>query len=238
MEKAVAAAKHAFEKGSWSKMQNPDRRALLHRFADIVEKNKEELAAIESTDNGKGLTFAKVDIKNGVEILRYFAGWADKHHGKQIPMTGPFLSYTQNVPRGVCGQIIPWNFPLLMAIFKIAPVLATGCTSVLKPAENTPLSCLKLGEYLLEAGMPEGAINIVPGLGHEAGAAIVRHPDVRNINFTGSTEVGKQIMREGSYTMKRVNLETGGKSPVIVLDDADIDLALNQSHIAAFINSG
>lgn len=196
------------------------------KFADCIEKNSEELAAIESTDNGKSFNNAVADVKKAAEILRYYAGWAEKIHGQQIPMSGPFLSYTQKVPVGVCGSIVPWNFPFLMAAFKIAPVLATGCTTVLKPAENTPLSALKLGEYLLEAGVPEGVINIVPGFGNEAGSALVQHPDVRKIAFTGSTAVGKQIMRDASHTLKRLNLELGGKSPVIVCEDADLDLAL------------
>jgi len=181
---------------------------------------------------------AAFDIGLGVEILRYYAGWTEKMHGQTLPMTGPFLSYTRKDPVGVCGQITPWNFPILMAIFKLAPVLATGCTTVLKPAENTPLTALKLGEYIAEAGYPEGVVNVVPGLGQEAGAALVAHPDVSKIAFTGSTNVGKEILRGSSHTMKRVGLELGGKSPNIILDDADIDLALQQSSIACFLNSG
>ena len=153
-------------------------------------------------------------------------------------MTGPFMGYTRQEPVGVCGQIVPWNFPILMTAFKLAPVLATGCTAVLKPAENTSLSALKIGEILLESGMPEGVVNIVPGLGHEAGAAIVAHPNVDKIAFTGSTAVGKEILRESSYTLKRVGLELGGKSPNIILEDADIELALAQSNFACFLNSG
>jgi acyl-CoA reductase-like NAD-dependent aldehyde dehydrogenase len=153
-------------------------------------------------------------------------------------MTGPYIGYTRQDPVGVCGQIVPWNFPILMTAFKLAPVLATGCTAVLKPAENTSLSALKLGQILVDSGMPEGVINIVPGFGQEAGAALVSHTDVNKIAFTGSTAVGKEIMREASYTLKRVGLELGGKSPNIILEDADIELALAQSNFACFLNSG
>ena len=181
---------------------------------------------------------AKIDINTSCEILRYFAGWTEKMHGKTYPMSGPFMAYERKEPIGVCGQIIPWNFPILMSAFKIAPVLASGCTMVLKPAENTPLSALKIGEILLESGMPEGVVNILPGFGNEAGKALVSHPDVDKIAFTGSTAIGKEILRESSYTLKRVSLELGGKSPNIIMEDADIELALQQSNFGCFLNSG
>jgi acyl-CoA reductase-like NAD-dependent aldehyde dehydrogenase len=210
----------------------------LNRFADNLEKNAEELATIESTDNGKPMGMALYDIGLSVSILRYYAGWTEKLQGITVPMTGPFMSYTRSEPIGVCGQIVPWNFPILMATFKLAPVLATGCTAILKPAENTPLSALKLGELLLASDMPQGVVNILPGLGNEAGAALVSHPGVDKIAFTGSTAVGKEILRESSYTLKRVGLELGGKSPMIILEDADIELALASSNFACFLNSG
>ena len=181
---------------------------------------------------------AKIDINTSCNILRYYAGWTDKMHGQTYPMSGPFMAYERREPVGVCGQIVPWNFPILMSSFKIAPVLATGCTMVLKPAENTSLSALKLGEILLESGMPEGVVNILPGYGHEAGKALVAHPDVNKIAFTGSTAVGQEILRESSYTLKRVSLELGGKSPIIVMEDADIENAVQHSTFGCFLNSG
>ena len=235
---AVKAARHALEKGEWSKFGNSERRDLMNRIANKLEKNAEAIATIESTDNGKPFGMAMYDVKLATDTFKYYAGYTDKIHGQTIPMSGPFMSYTKKVPVGVCGQIIPWNFPLLMASFKLAPVLASGCTTVLKPAENTPLSALKLGELMIEAGLPEGTVNILPGFGTEAGQAIVNHEDIDKIAFTGSTAVGKGILRDSSHTLKRTSLELGGKSPNIILSDADLDLAVGQSHFACYLNSG
>lgn len=198
----------------------------------------QELAALESLDNGKPFGMACFDIMTSVNILRYYAGWTEKLQGITIPMTGPFLGYTKSDPVGVCGQIVPWNFPALMATFKLAPVLATGCTAVLKPAENTSLTALRMAQIFQEVGGPEGVINVLPGLGSVAGEALVQHEDVDKIAFTGSTATGKHILRESSYTLKRVGLELGGKSPNIIMDDADIELALEQSNFACFLNNG
>ena len=195
-----------------------------------------ELAQLESLDNGKPLGFALIDVNMSVDIFRYFAGWADKIMGSTIPICGPYLCYTREEPVGVCVQIIPWNFPILMATLKLAPALATGCTVVLKPAEQTPLTALKMGELLLECNLPEGVVNILPGYGEDAGEALVKHKGVDKIAFTGSTEVGKKIMMNAG--IKRVTLELGGKNPNIILNDADLELAAMQSHFAAFINSG
>ena len=208
------------------------------KFADNLQKSAEEVAYIESTDNGKPFGMAMYDIKFACEILRYYAGWTEKLHGNTIPMNGPFVAYSKQHPVGVCGQIVPWNFPLLMATFKIAPVLATRCTALLKPAENTPLSALMLGKIMVESGIPEGVINVLPGFGNQAGSAMVAHPGIDKITFTGSTAVGKQITRDASHTLKRVSLELGGKSPNIIMNDADMELALQQSNFACFLNSG
>ena len=223
VDKAAAAARKALETGEWSTWDSNKRRKLLNDFADNMMKHMPDLAKIESLDNGKPFGFACHDIMGSADILRYYAGYTDKMHGKTFPMNGPFLAYEKKVPVGVCGQIIPWNFPILMAILKLAPVLATGCTTVLKPAENTTLSALKLGEILVESGMPPGVVNILPGLGHETGKDIVNHPGIDKIAFTGSTVIGKEILRSSADTLKRVTLELGGKSPVIVMEDANID---------------
>jgi aldehyde dehydrogenase (NAD+) len=205
-------------------------------MADMIESNIDELAALESLDNGKPLAFAKGDIGFGINILRYYAGWTDKIHGQTIPISGPYLCYTKEEPVGVCGQIVPWNFPFLMAVFKIAPALATGNTIVLKPAENTPLTAIRLGDIAMECGLPEGVLNVLPGFGGQAGEALVRSKLVDKIAFTGSTAVGKHILMNGG--IKRVTLELGGKNPLIVMNDADLDLAVGLSHFAAFYNSG
>ena len=209
---------------------------MLHKIADLMEKHIDELAYIETLDNGKPLFFAKYDVNFCIEIFRYYAGWCDKIHGQTIPIGGPYMCYTREEPVGVCGLIVPWNFPILMATFKLAPALATGNTCILKPAEQTPLSALRLAELIQEAGIPEGVVNVLPGFGESAGDAIVRHRGVDKIAFTGSTEIGKKILMNGG--IKRVTLELGGKNPNIILNDADLDLALGQSHFAAFFNSG
>lgn len=240
VDEAVAAAKHAFEQGEWSQYTVGDRRNLMHRFAEEIEKNKEELASIESTDNGKAIGMSMIDVATSLEILKYSAGYADKLTGCQLPFNDKrvSLAYTLKQPIGVCGQIVPWNFPLLMAIFKIAPVLTTGCTTVLKPAENTPLSALKLAELFMNAGGPPGVVNVLPGFGGEAGSAIVNHPDIKKIAFTGSTAVGKIIMSQASETLKPVGLELGGKAPMIICEDADLDKAINTAAFGSFLNTG
>ncbi len=240
VDKAVIAARRAFEKGPWRKMNARERGKLLYKLADLIEKNKEELAMLETLDNGKPINDAKgADLPLVMDCYRYYAGWADKIEGKTIPMNGPFFCYTRHEPVGVVGQIIPWNFPLLMQAWKWGPALATGCTIVLKPAEQTPLSALRVGELAMEAGFPEGVINIVPGYGETAGAAISSHYDIDKVAFTGSTEVGKLIMQAAAQSnLKRVTLELGGKSPNIVFADADMDAAIEGSFFGLFFNQG
>ena len=240
VDKAVKAARNAFENGPWRKMPASERGRLLHRFADLMEKNADELARLESLDNGKPYAVAKaVDVPASISCYRYFAGWADKVHGKTIPIDGNYFCYTKHEPVGVVGQIIPWNFPLLMQAWKLAPALATGNTVVMKPAEQTPLSALRIGELIVEAGFPEGVVNMLPGYGPTAGAAIASHMDVDKVAFTGSTEVGHLIMGAAARTnLKRVTLELGGKSPNIVFADTDIDEAVEGAHFGLFFNHG
>ncbi len=240
VDKAVKAARRAFDKGPWRKMDARQRGRIMYKLADLIEQNKEELAKLESLDNGKPLADSMAaDLPLVIDCYRYYAGWADKIEGKTIPINGPFMCYTRHEPVGVVGQIIPWNFPLLMQSWKLGPALATGCTVVLKPAEQTPLSALRVGELALEAGLPEGVLNIVPGFGETAGAAIAEHFDVDKVAFTGSTEVGKLIMGAAARTnLKRVTLELGGKSPNIIFADSDIDKAVDGSHAALFFNQG
>jgi aldehyde dehydrogenase (NAD+) len=237
---AVKAARTAYEHGPWRKASGPERARLLHRLADLIEKHADELARLESMDNGKPLAVAKaVDVAATIGCYRYFAGWSDKVMGKTIPIEGPFFCYTRHESIGVCGQIIPWNFPLLMQAWKLAPALATGNTVVLKPAEQTPLTALRVGELIIEAGFPEGVVNILPGFGETAGAAIANHMDVDKVAFTGSTEVGHLIMQAaGKSNLKRVSLELGGKSPNIVFADAQMDQAIEGSHMGLFFNQG
>ncbi len=240
VDKAVRAARHAFERGPWRKMSATDRGKLLLRLADLVEKNADELAMLESLDNGKPVSVARAaDVPLTAACYRYYAGWADKVQGKTIPIAGDYFCYTKLEPVGVVGQIIPWNFPLLMQAWKLAPALATGNTVVMKPAEQTPLTALRIAELILEAGFPEGVVNMLPGYGPTAGAALSRHMDVDKIAFTGSTEVGHLIMQAAATSnLKRVTLELGGKSPNIVFADADMDAAIEGSHFALFFNQG
>jgi aldehyde dehydrogenase (NAD+) len=240
VDKAVKAARKAFDKGPWRKMSARERGKCINRLADLVEKNLDELAALESLDNGKPLSDSKAaDLPLVIDCYRYYAGWADKIEGKTIPINGPYFCYTRHEPVGVVGQIIPWNFPLLMQAWKWGPALAAGCTIVLKPAEQTPLSALRVGELAQEAGIPDGVVNIVPGFGETAGAAIAEHMDVDKVAFTGSTEVGKLIMGAAARTnLKRVTLELGGKSPNIIFADSDLDAAVEGSHFALFFNQG
>jgi phenylacetaldehyde dehydrogenase len=242
VDRAVAAARHAFESGPWPKMAPAERGRLLWKLADLLEQHLDEFAELESLDNGKPFAVARVaDVPLAVDLFRYMAGWATKIEGSTIPLSvpgGQFLAYTLREPVGVVGQIIPWNFPLLMAAWKLGPALAAGCTVVMKPAEQTPLSALRLGGLIMEAGFPAGVVNIVPGFGETAGAALAAHPDVDKIAFTGSTEVGKLIVRASAGNLKKVSLELGGKSPNIVFADADLDTAIAGSANAIFFNHG
>jgi phenylacetaldehyde dehydrogenase len=245
VERAVRAARRAFSYGSeWRRMTPSDRGRLIHRIGDLILENADELATLESLDNGKPRAIARVaDVELSADIFHYMAGWTTKLEGATIPIsavTAPgaqFHAYTQREPVGVVGQIIPWNFPLLMAAWKLAPVLACGCTVVLKPAEQTPLSALRLGELIQEAGLPAGVLNIVTGFG-DAGAAIAAHPDVDKVAFTGSTDVGKKIVQAAAGNLKKVTLELGGKSPQIVLNDADLEVAIPGAANAIFFNHG
>ena len=240
VDHAVAAARRAFADGSeWRKMSSRDRGRRLGALAALLEAHAEELAQLESLDNGKPVTFARsVDVAKAVAHLDYFAGWPTKIEGAVLPVSQrDVLCYTKREPVGVCGQIIPWNFPLLMAVWKVAPALAAGCTTVLKPAEQTPLSALRLRELALEAGIPAGVLNIVTGDG-ETGAALVEHPGVDKVAFTGSTAVGREIAARAGQALKRVTLELGGKSPNIVLPDADVERAVKGAFTGIYYNSG
>ena len=240
VDRAVKVARNAFERGPWRRMAASERGRLLNKLADLIEKHADELASLESLDNGKPYRVAlAADLPLTVACYRYFAGWADKIQGRTIPVSGNYFCYTRLEPVGVVGQVIPWNFPLLMQAWKLAPALATGNTVVLKPAEQTPLTALRVGELIVEAGFPEGVVNILPGYGPTAGQALARHPDVDKVAFTGSTEVGHLIMEAAAQTnLKRVTLELGGKSPNIVFADADMDRAVEGSHFALFFNQG
>jgi phenylacetaldehyde dehydrogenase len=245
IEQAVKAARRAFDHGPWRRLTASERGRLIWKLADLLESHTEEFAYLESLDNGKALTIARAaDVPLAVDLLRYMAGWATKIEGNTIPISVPYtpgakyLAYTLREPVGVAGQIIPWNFPLLMAAWKLGPALATGCTVVLKPAEQTPLSALRLGDLVMEAGFPEGVVNIVPGYGETAGAALAAHPKVDKIAFTGSTEVGKLIVHAATGNLKKVSLELGGKSPNVVYKDADLDAAIPGAASAIFFNHG
>src|SRR5580704_9984137 len=245
IDRAVKAARSAFETGRWSQLTPSERGRVIWKLADLLEENLEEFAELESLDNGKPLKVARAaDVPLAVDLLRYMAGWATKIEGNTIPISVPyapgakFLAYTLREPVGVVGQIIPWNFPLLMAAWKLGPALATGNTVVLKPAEQTPLTALRLGELIQEAGIPDGVVNIVSGYGETAGAALAAHPGVDKIAFTGSTEVGKLILRAAAGNLKRVTLELGGKSPAIIFPDVDLDSAIAGAAGAIFFNHG
>ena len=239
IDAAVAAARAAFETGPWPRMRPRDRGRLLLKLADLISANAEELARLETLDNGKPIAETlNVDIPQAAEVFAYYAGWADKIHGETIPATNDHFTYTLREPHGVCGQIIPWNFPLLMAAWKLAPALACGNTVVLKPAEQTPLTALRLAELVAEAGFPPGVVNVVPGYGPTAGAALAAHPGVDKIAFTGSTEVGRLIQKAAAGNLKSVSLELGGKSPNIVFADADIDAAVQGAIRGIFFNQG
>jgi acyl-CoA reductase-like NAD-dependent aldehyde dehydrogenase len=239
VDRAVRAAREAFEDGRWSGIAAAKRTRAMLALADALEAHADELAELESLDNGKPVKLAgRVDVPLAVEHLRYFAGWPTKIEGETLPVAQPNMHcYTRKEPVGVCGQIIPWNFPLLMAAWKIAPALAAGCTIVLKPAEQTPLTALRLGELALEAGLPEGVLNVITGDG-ETGAALVDHDDVDKIAFTGSTVVGREIGAKAGRALKRVTLELGGKSPNIILPDADLEVAVKGAYQAIYYNTG
>ena len=242
---AVKAARAAFDHGPWRKLTASERGRLIWKLGDLIEENLEELAELETLDNGKPLKVARAaDVPLAADLFRYMAGWATKIEGSTIPLSVPYtpgaqyLAYTLREPVGVVGQIIPWNFPLLMAAWKLGPALATGCTVVLKPAEQTPLSCLRLGELIQEAGFPDGVVNIVPGYGETAGAALAAHPDVDKVAFTGSTEVGKLVLQAAAGNLKKVSLELGGKSPNVVFADVDLKAAIAGAASAIFFNHG
>jgi phenylacetaldehyde dehydrogenase len=245
INRAVAAARKAFDHGPWRKLTASERGRIIWKLGDLLEQHIEEFATLEALDNGKPLTVARAaDVPLAVDLFRYMAGWTTKLEGNTIPISVPyapgakFLAYTLRDPVGVVGQIIPWNFPLLMAAWKLGPALAAGCCVVLKPAEQTPLSALRLGELAIEAGLPEGVLNIVPGFGETAGAALASHPDVDKVAFTGSTEVGKLILQAAAGNLKKVTLELGGKSPNVVFADSDINSAIKGSASAIFFNQG
>lgn len=240
VNEAVKAAKDAFNVNSeWRKMDASLRGRLLYKLADLIERDAKYLASLETLDNGKPLSSSlNVDLELTIKCYRYYAGWADKNYGQTIPIDGPFFSQTRHEPVGICGQIIPWNFPLLMQAWKLGPALATGNVSVMKLAEQTPLTGLYVAQLTKEAGFPDGVVNMIPGFGPTAGAALVKHPDVDKIAFTGSTEVGKLIQMQAGEMLKRVTLELGGKSPNIIFDDCDIDNAVENAHQGLFFNMG
>ena len=243
VDRAVAAARQAFDDGRWSNLPPNKRERVIHKLADLIEAHAAEFAELEAIDNGKPVGFAtRIDIPGAVDQLRYMAGWASKLGGEviepQMLPRGTVFSYVSREPVGVAAQIVPWNFPLLMASLKIAPAVAAGCTLILKPAEQTSLTALRLADFVAEAGFPPGVINVITGCGHTAGDRLVKHPDVDKIAFTGSTEVGKIINRNATDTLKRVTLELGGKSPVVIMPDVNLEEAAPGAAGAIFFNSG
>jgi aldehyde dehydrogenase (NAD+) len=239
VDKAVKAARTAFDKGPWKKMSASERSRLIYKLADLMEEHKEALAQLDTLDNGKPIgETTNADVPLAIDHFRYYAGWTTKIVGQTIPVSGNYFNYTRHEAVGVVGQIIPWNFPLLMAAWKLGAALATGCTIVLKPAEQTPLSALYLGQLALEAGFPPGVLNVIPGFGETAGSPLVDHPEVDKIAFTGSTSVGKMIMRQASGTVKKISLELGGKSPNIILPDADMSKAIPGALMGIMFNQG
>jgi phenylacetaldehyde dehydrogenase len=245
IDRAVKTARAAFETGPWSRMSPSDRGKAMHKLGDLINEHGDELAALETLDNGKPYGIARAaDVPLAADLFHFMSGFTTKINGSTIAPSVPYMpdaewhAYTLREPIGVVGQIIPWNFPLLMAAWKLGPALATGCTIVLKPAEQTPLSALKLGELILEAGIPEGVVNIVTGYGETAGAALAAHDDVDKIAFTGSTEVGKMIVKAAAGNLKKVTLELGGKSPNVVYGDVDVEDAVAGAANAIFFNHG
>lgn len=239
VDEAVKAARRAFEEGKWSAISPHQRTRFLLKIAELIEQHGDELAELETLDNGKPLSQARaIDINGSAGIFRYFAGWSTKIYGETNPSEPSMFNYTLREPIGVCGLITPWNFPLMMAAQKIAPALACGNTVILKPAEQTPLTALRLGELIQEAGIPDGVVNIVTGFGPGAGSSITEHPDIDKVSFTGSTEVGKMILAASTGNLKRVSLELGGKSPNIIFPDADLSQAIPNAMSGVFFNSG
>jgi phenylacetaldehyde dehydrogenase len=240
VDRAVRAARRAFDEGPWPRMKPGARALLLYRIADAMEANAEELAQLETLDNGKPITFARGDVAAAIGAMRYYAGWADKIHGSThaINTPGEHHVYTLKEPVGVAALIVPWNYPLVMAAMKLGPCLAAGCTAVLKPAEDTSLTALRLGELCQEAGLPEGVLNIVTGFGHTVGSALVNHKGIDKIAFTGSTATGRIIAHAAAEGLKKVSLELGGKSPNIIMPDADLEAAIPASALGIFYNSG
>jgi phenylacetaldehyde dehydrogenase len=237
VNRAVAAARRAFGDGRWTNLPYVEKTKIMLRIADLLDANREELAQLETLDNGKPLAASRREVEICADTFRYYAGWPSKITGDVVPSTPDRHVYVRREPLGVCAQIIPWNAPIVMASWKVAPVLATGNTCVLKPAEQTPLTAIRLAELCLEAGVPEGVVNLVQG-GGEVGAALVAHPDVDKIAFTGSTETGKRIAAAAAQTLKKVSLELGGKSPNVVFADADVDAAAATAALACFRNTG
>jgi aldehyde dehydrogenase (NAD+) len=238
VDRAVRGARETFESDKWRKMSARQRGEAVWRLGELILKNKDELARLETLNNGKPVFESMIDVRLAAATYKYYGGWADKIHGETIPVDGPFLNYTLREPIGVVGAIVPWNFPISLAAWKVAPALACGNTVVLKPAELTPFTAIRMAELAIEAGLPAGAFNCIPGPGSVAGNALVRHPDVDKIAFTGSTEVGKQVMREAAGTVKKVSLELGGKSPNIVYADADLDAAARGALTGIFYGKG
>jgi aldehyde dehydrogenase (NAD+) len=241
VDKAVAAAREAFKLGSsWRTMDASERGRLLCKLADLVERDREYLAKLETLDSGKPRHLASViDVEIAIRCYRYYGGWADKIFGKTIPIDGSFMSMTRHEPVGVCGQIFNWNYPLVTQSWKLGPALACGCTVVMKPAEQTPLTALYIASLVKEAGFPPGVVNVIPGYGPTAGAAISSHPDVNKISFTGSKQVGRLILEAaGKTNLKRVSLDTGGRSVCIVCADANLDEVVEQVHCYKFCNQG
>jgi aldehyde dehydrogenase (NAD+) len=239
IDAAVDAARDQFDGGEWSRMDARDRGILMNKLAELIEQEAEELAALETLDNGKPIRDSRAaDIPLVIDCLRYYAGWCDKIQGATIPVRGEYFTYTRREPVGVVGQIIPWNFPALMVAWKWGPALAAGCTIVMKPAEQTPLTCLRMARLAQKAGIPDGVINVVPGYGPTAGAALVKHPGVDKIAFTGEGSTAKIIQRSALETMKRCTFELGGKSPNIVFADADMESAVEGAHFGLYFNQG
>jgi acyl-CoA reductase-like NAD-dependent aldehyde dehydrogenase len=239
VDEAVKAARKAFDTGAWPSMGPHQRARLMFRIAELIDDHADELAELETLDNGKPLSFARgFDVPAAAETFRYYGGWVTKIYGETNPSDPAFFNYTLREPVGVCGQIIPWNFPLLMAAWKLGPALACGNTVILKPAEQTPLTALRLGELIMEAGLPEGVLNIVTGFGPGAGSSIAEHPNVDKVAFTGSTEVGKIILKASAGNLKKVSLELGGKAPNIIFPDADMKQAVPTSMMGVYFNSG
>jgi aldehyde dehydrogenase (NAD+) len=239
IDAAVEAARDQFDGGEWSRMDARDRGMLLYKLADLIEQEADELAALETLDNGKPIRDSRAaDIPLVIDCLRYYAGWADKIQGDTIPVRGEYFTYTRREPVGVVGQIIPWNFPALMVAWKWGPALAAGCTIVMKPAEQTPLTCLRMARLAQKAGIPDGVINVVPGYGPTAGAALTKHPGVDKIAFTGEGGTAKIIQRAALETMKRCTFELGGKSPNIIFADADVESAVEGAHFGLYFNQG